>query len=98
MRATLCPLSALALFVLGDLADHPDHATPADDLALVAHFLDAASYLHDSLPLRLLVAVDDASPRQVIGRQLHQDPVARQDADEVLPHLAADVRQDPVLV
>ena len=39
----------------------------------------------------LLVAVDDAAPGQVVGGKLHDDPVLGQDADVVLPHLAADV-------
>src|SRR5690348_2157431 len=45
-----------------------------------------------------LVAVDDAAPGQVVGRELHDNPVFRQDADVVLPHLAADVRQDLVAI
>src|SRR5215471_14477106 len=45
-----------------------------------------------------LVAVDDPATGQVVGRQLHDDPVLRQDADVVLPHLAADVCQDLVAV
>src|SRR3954467_5512733 len=46
----------------------------------------------------LLVPVDDATAGQVVGRQLHHDTVFRKDADVVLPHLAADVRQDLVTV
>src|SRR5690348_10487592 len=45
-----------------------------------------------------LVAVDDAPPGQVIGRKLHDHPVLGQDTDVVLPHLAADVRQDLVAI
>src|SRR4051794_38951478 len=45
-----------------------------------------------------LVAVDDASSGEVVRRELHDDPVAREDADVVHPHLAADVRQHPVAV
>src|SRR4029079_11085193 len=44
----------------------------------------------------LLEPVRDTSTREVVGRQLHLHTVARQDPDEVHPHLAADVRQDPV--
>src|SRR4029453_2328255 len=40
---------------------------------------------------RLLVAVDDATAGQVVGRELHDHAVLGQDADVVLPHLAADV-------
>src|SRR6476469_7059324 len=48
--------------------------------------------------LLLLVPVDDATAGQVVRRQLHHDTVFREDADVVLPHLAADVRQDLVTV
>src|SRR3954453_14409086 len=47
---------------------------------------------------QLLVAVDDPSARQVVRRQLHDDPVIRKDTDVVHPHLAADVREDLVTV
>jgi hypothetical protein len=33
-------ISALPLFVLGVLANDPNHAAAVDHLALVAHFLD----------------------------------------------------------
>src|SRR5262249_45392544 len=49
-------------------------------------------------PTDLFVAINDAAPRQVIGRELHQNLVPRQDADEVFPHLPRDVRQNHVLV
>src|SRR5262249_23588462 len=35
-----------------------------------------------------LLAVHDAAARQVVGRELDRDLVARQDADEVHPHLS----------
>src|SRR6266566_6313294 len=41
-----------------------------------------------------LVAVDDASAGQVVRRELHDPPVLGQDADVVLPHLAADVGEN----
>src|SRR5258705_11555882 len=40
---------------------------------------------------RLLVAVHDPAAAQVVRRQLDRDLVARQDLDEVHPHLARDV-------
>jgi hypothetical protein len=46
----------------------------------------------------LLVAVNDAAAGEVVGRELHDDAVLRKDADVVLPHLAADVREDLVSV
>src|SRR2546428_14103476 len=40
----------------------------------------------------------NATSFQVVGRQLHEDLVARHDPDEVHPHLAADVREHRVPV
>src|SRR5581483_1182040 len=47
---------------------------------------------------QLLVAVDDSPTGEVVRLQFDDDPVLRQDADVVLPHLAADVCQDLVAV
>ena len=46
----------------------------------------------------LLVPINNAAPGEVVGRQLHHDAVLGQDADLVLPHLAADVGEDLVSV
>src|SRR5215212_7966728 len=46
----------------------------------------------------LLVPVNDAAPGQVVGRELHHDAVLGQNADVVLPHLAADVGENLVSV
>src|SRR6478735_1192043 len=46
----------------------------------------------------LFVAVNDATAGQVVGRQLHDHAILRQDADVVLPHLAADVGEHAVPV
>src|SRR2546428_179068 len=46
----------------------------------------------------LLEPIRDAAPRQIVGGQLHLDPVAGQDPDEVHPHLAAHVRQHAMAV
>src|SRR5881628_2767246 len=46
----------------------------------------------------LLEAISDAPPREVVRRQLDLHAVARQDADEVHPHLPADVREHLVSV
>src|SRR5947208_2900246 len=45
-----------------------------------------------------LVPVDDAATGEVVRGKLHDDPVLGQDTDVVLPHLAADMRQDLVAV
>src|SRR5919197_2934285 len=104
--------SALALLVARVVADDHDPPVTADHPALVADLLDARLDLHGIEVLRvsattppstgcgqdLLVAVDDPATRQVVRRQLHHDPVVREDADVVHAHLAADVCQDLVAV
>src|SRR3954453_20099295 len=45
-----------------------------------------------------LVPIDDATAGEVVRRELDDDPVLRNDADVVLPHLAADVSEDLVPV
>src|SRR4029450_10719725 len=49
-------------------------------------------------PRPLLVPVDDAPAGQVVRRELDDDPVLGEDADVVLPHLAADVSQHLVTI
>ena len=44
----------------------------------------------------LLVPVNDSATSEVVGRKLNDHPILRQDADVVLPHLAADVGEDLV--
>src|ERR1051325_1783507 len=51
-----------------------------------------------TVPFLLLVPVDDATAGQVVRRELHDHSVLGKDADVVLPHLAADVRQYAVPV
>jgi hypothetical protein len=46
----------------------------------------------------LLESIRDSASGEVVGRKLHSDPVARQDADEVHSQLARYVRQDAVAV
>src|ERR1051326_2152867 len=46
----------------------------------------------------LFESVGDSAPREVVRRQLHLHAIARQDADEVHAHLAADVREHAVAV
>src|SRR3954454_16906492 len=94
-------VSALALLVARVLADHHDAAVATDHLALVTDPLDARVDLHVSPFCSvgwLLVAVDDPTPREVVRRELHHDPVLGEDPDVVLAHLAADVGQDLVTV
>src|SRR5688500_9426226 len=89
--------SALPLLVSGaGGADDHHPAVAADDLALLAHRLDARSYLH--LDLALLVPVGDPTPGEVVRGDLHLHAVPRQDADAVHAHLPGAVRQHLVAV
>jgi hypothetical protein len=99
---------ALALLVLGGFANHHDAAVPTDDLALIANRFDARLDLHDwsfigignrRLSLgQSLVPVGDAAPREVVGRQLDLDTIARKDPDVVHAHFPRDVGQNVMAV
>src|SRR5690349_2733507 len=56
-------------------------------------FTDGRTFMSSSL---LLEPVRDPAAGEVVRRQLDLHAVARQDADEIHAHLAADVRQDTV--
>jgi len=90
---------ALTLLVLGVLfADNSDDAFTPDYLAVLAQLLNRGPYFH-GLPLGcLLESVDDATTGQIVGGNLDQYPVTRQNANEVLSHLPTDVGQHLVLV
>src|SRR5882724_4804182 len=94
--------SALSRLVPRVLADDPRHAATLDDLAVFAAHLDRRSYFHRSLvltrALSLLEPIGDPAPGEVVRGQLDLHPIARQDADEVHPHLPADVREHLVAV
>jgi len=47
---------------------------------------------------KLLEPISDSTSGQVVGRELHSDSVAGQDADEVHSQLAGDVRENAVAV
>src|SRR5579875_3209038 len=100
----LCSLP-LTLLVPQILANHHDPAVSPDHLALVTNLFDARLNLHRiscallrPTPRRSTVAVDDPAAIEVIGTQLDDHPVTRQDANVVHPHLAADVGEDLVAV
>src|SRR5690606_37454449 len=86
---------ALALLVARVGADDLHAPVAADHLALLTDGLDARTYLHGAPSL---VAVGDATPGEVVGRELHLHPVTREDADVVHAHLAGDVGQHLVAV
>ncbi len=44
--------------------------------------------------IRLLGAVDDPTAGKIVGRHLHANMVAQQDADVILAHPAGQVRQN----
>src|SRR5262245_5472180 len=85
--------SALPLLVARVRADDADRAVTADHLALLAHLLDARTYLHPALTGTLcsLVPVGDATAPEVVRGELDLHPVAGEDPDVVHPHLPGDV-------
>ena len=94
-RAPLCE-SALALLVLGVLADNHDFALALDYLALFAHGLHGRSYFH--LFYLLLASPGDAAAGDIIGGHLHRDLVAGKDPDKVHPEFAGNMRQNDVAI
>src|SRR6266571_9004288 len=98
--------SALPLLVPRVGADDHDAAVPTDDPALTADLLDARLDLHGAFStksdpaclLLLLVPVHDPPATQVVGAELHDHAVVRQDADVVHPHFPADMGENLVPV
>ena len=104
--------SALALLVLGVLADNHDLAVALDYLALLAHGLDRRSDFHLKFLLFKGVVPEalaagsgrtplfgspcNASAGEVIGAHLNRDLVARENTDEVHTELAGYMGQDYV--
>src|SRR5229473_8510614 len=91
---------SLTLLVLGVDANYPHHAAPVDHLALVTNLFYRCPYFHNpcSSLAALLVAIHNPAARQIVRRKLHGDFVSRQNPDEILAHLAGNVRQNLVLV
>src|SRR6266568_2842256 len=100
---------SLALLVLRVDTNHPHHAAPMDHLALVANLFHRCPYFHAALLLApvpkcrnkigpLLISVHNPAARQIVRRELHRDFVSRQNADEILAHLAGNMSQNLVLV
>ncbi len=104
----------MTLLVTRVLANHHDVAMATNHLALVTHRLDAGAYLHDLflvvaglVPERipgpfliqwLLVPVNNAAAGQVIGTQLNNYLVFRQNSDVVLTHFPRNVSKNLVTV
>lgn len=103
---------SLTLLVSRIVTDNHDATVPANDLAVIADLLNAGLDLHSSVlsvsdvqasshtdGLReLLVAVNDPTTVQVVGRKLHNHAVLLKDLDVVLTHLARDVGEHNVPV
>ena len=77
--------------------DHHSPLTP-DHLAAITAPLYRCRDLHVVLTCVLLESICDAATGEVVRRQLHAYAVAGEDADEVHPQLAADVRQYLMLI
>src|SRR3972149_8229515 len=80
------PVLPLALLVFRVFANDANDAFSAYHLAFRAYLPDRRPDFHRIL--LLLRSVYDPAPRQVVRRQLHRDAVARQDLDEMHPHLS----------
>src|SRR5256886_5667977 len=91
---------SLTLLLLRVDANHPHHAAPLNHLALVTNLFNRCPYFHNSCSslAELLVAVHNPAARQIVWRKLHRDFVSRENPDEILAHLAGNVRQNLVLV
>ena len=95
------PLTLLVTRVF--LVDDEQFALPANDLAISAALLDGCSNFHVSglilwMMNRLLVAVDDTAPAEVIRTHLHTHLIARENADIVHTHLTGNGRENLVPV
>lgn len=84
------------------VADNHDTTLATNNFALIANLLHAWLYLHADLLLlillELLVPINNSTAREVIRTQLHDYTISWQDADVVLTHLPANVREDSVSV
>src|SRR5205823_14480401 len=79
-----------------------------DDLAFIANLFYRCSYFHrpafssrasaNVWRAGLFITVDNSSAIQIVGRKLHSDFIARQNAYEVLAHLAGNMRQHLMFV
>ena len=91
-------LLSLTLLMTKVFANDHNSTVTTNYFALIANLLNAWLYLHRSSFNRLLVSVDDATSGEVIWTQLNNYPVLRKDANVVLTHLPADVRENFVAV
>jgi len=90
-------VSFLSLLVFWVGANYAHHALAVNHLALITNLFDGRTYLHWTLSISF-IPVSYAAAIQIVGRQLNQHSIPRKDSDEVLPHLARDMRQHLMLV
>jgi hypothetical protein len=74
--------------MFGVHTDHSYHAFAMDDLALVAHLLYRRTDFHCATSNPLFVPVSDSPTVKVVRRELHQNTIARKNANKMLAHLA----------
>ena len=90
-------MTLLVIWILG--ADYHNSAVSLDDLAFVAHRFNTGSDFHFEPPkvrifyFDLLVAVDNSSLSQVIGRHFDFHLVAFEDSDVVDTQFSAEIRE-----
>ena len=90
------------------LANHPHHSPTMDDLALITNLLHRCPNLHNlhfrfsilcywlpatAVLARLLISVNNPSAIQIVRTQFHCHPIARKNADKILPHPSRNVGQ-----
>ncbi|MBA7629878.1 hypothetical protein ES703_37385 [subsurface metagenome] len=83
-------LLTLPLFVFRvALADHKHPSMALDDLAVHTPFLYRRFYFHTKNSFQhLLKPVNNPATGKIVGRKLHEHPIARKNLDVVHTHLA----------
>src|ERR1700693_413684 len=78
---------SLALLVLRVHANHAHDPAAVDDFTFVTNLFDRCPNFHFSLlakPAYLLIPINDAATRQVVGRKLDGHLVSGENANEIL--------------
>ncbi len=88
---------SLTLFVTKVFANDHDATLAANNFALIANLLHAWINLHVVAPL-LLITINNSTFCEVIWAHFHNHTICRQNANVVLSHLSADVREYSVPV
>jgi hypothetical protein len=88
-------LLSLLVFWVG--ANYAHHSLAMDHFALIANLFNGRTYFHWTLSISF-IPVSYATAIQIVGRQLNQHSIPGKNSDEVLSHLARDMRQHLMLV